>query len=80
MFHSPFTENIFKVKLLKGSSGLGFNFIECNEDVPEYCRNAVKIKKLFPGQPAAECEKIKVGDIILKVNDVPLKGLSKQVH
>ncbi|XP_032880228.1 tyrosine-protein phosphatase non-receptor type 13 isoform X3 [Amblyraja radiata] len=76
--HAFNEENIFKVKLLKGSSGLGFNFIECNEDVPEYCRNAVKIKKLFPGQPAAECEKIKVGDIILKVNDVPLKGLSKQ--
>ncbi|XP_078258040.1 tyrosine-protein phosphatase non-receptor type 13 [Rhinoraja longicauda] len=76
--HAFNEENIFKVKLLKGSSGLGFNFIECNEDVPEYCRNAIKVKKLFPGQPAAECKKIKVGDVILKVNDIPLEGLSKQ--
>ncbi|XP_069782631.1 tyrosine-protein phosphatase non-receptor type 13 isoform X3 [Narcine bancroftii] len=48
------------------------------EDVPGYCRNAVRIKKLFPGQPAAECGKINVGDIVLQVNDIPLKGLSKQ--
>ncbi|XP_051895284.1 LOW QUALITY PROTEIN: tyrosine-protein phosphatase non-receptor type 13 [Pristis pectinata] len=76
--HASIAEHTFKVKLLKGSSGLGFNFTECNEDVPEYCRNVVRIKKLFPGQPAAECGKINVGDIILKVNDVPLKELSKQ--
>uniref|UniRef100_UPI00398F682C tyrosine-protein phosphatase non-receptor type 13 n=1 Tax=Pristiophorus japonicus TaxID=55135 RepID=UPI00398F682C len=71
-------ENIFKVKLLKGSSGLGFSFIEGNEVVPEHCRNVVRIKKLFPGQPAAECGKINVGDVILQVNDIPLKGLPKQ--
>ncbi|XP_067846546.1 tyrosine-protein phosphatase non-receptor type 13 isoform X2 [Heptranchias perlo] len=70
--------NIFTVKLLKGSSGLGFSFIEGNEIVPEHCRNVVRIKKLFPGQPAAECGKINVGDVILQVNDIPLNGLSKQ--
>ncbi|XP_078070170.1 tyrosine-protein phosphatase non-receptor type 13 isoform X2 [Mustelus asterias] len=70
--------NIFKVKLIKNSSGLGFSFAEGSDLDPECCENVVKIKKLFPGQPAAECGKINVGDIILQVNDVPLKGLSKQ--
>ncbi|XP_038647680.1 tyrosine-protein phosphatase non-receptor type 13 isoform X9 [Scyliorhinus canicula] len=71
-------DNIFKVKLIKNSSGLGFSFAEDNDSDPERCKTVVKIKKLFPGQPAAECGKINVGDVILQVNDIPLKGLSKQ--
>ncbi|XP_041051917.1 tyrosine-protein phosphatase non-receptor type 13 isoform X1 [Carcharodon carcharias] len=71
-------DNIFKVKLIKSSSGLGFSFAEGNDVDLERCRNVVKIKKLFPGQPAAECGEINVGDVILQVNDIPLKGLSKQ--
>lgn len=39
----------------------------------------VRVKKLFPGQPAAESGKIDVGDVILKVNGASLKGLSQQV-
>ncbi|XP_048390119.1 tyrosine-protein phosphatase non-receptor type 13 isoform X3 [Stegostoma tigrinum] len=70
--------NLFKVKLIKNSSGLGFSFTEGNDVVPEHNGNAVKIKKLFAGQPAAECGKINVGDVIIQVNDIPLKGLSKQ--
>ncbi|XP_048460350.1 tyrosine-protein phosphatase non-receptor type 13 [Rhincodon typus] len=70
--------NIFKVKLIKNSSGLGFSFTEGNDVVPEHNGNAVKIKKLFAGQPAVECGKINVGDVIMQVNDLPLKGLSKQ--
>ncbi|XP_028639880.1 tyrosine-protein phosphatase non-receptor type 13-like, partial [Grammomys surdaster] len=38
----------------------------------------VRVKKLFPGQPAAESGKINVGDVILKVNGASLKGLSQQ--
>ncbi|XP_072352385.1 tyrosine-protein phosphatase non-receptor type 13 isoform X14 [Scyliorhinus torazame] len=71
-------DNLFKVKLIKNSSGLGFSFAEGNDSDPERCKTVVKIKKLFPGQPAAECGKINVGDVILQVNDIPLKGLSKQ--
>ncbi|NXM02209.1 FRPD2 protein, partial [Tyrannus savana] len=38
----------------------------------------VRIKRLFPGQPAEENGKIEVGDIILAVNGKPLQGLLYQ--
>uniref|UniRef100_A0A8C0BKQ6 Tyrosine-protein phosphatase non-receptor type 13 n=1 Tax=Buteo japonicus TaxID=224669 RepID=A0A8C0BKQ6_9AVES len=72
-------ENTFEVKLLKNSSGLGFSF--CREDnlTPEQLGSTiVRVKKLFPGQPAAESGKIEIGDVILKVNGASLKGLSQQ--
>lgn len=39
----------------------------------------VRIKRLFPGQPAEENGKIEVGDIILAVNGKPIRGLLYQV-
>uniref|UniRef100_A0A8C3MBE1 Tyrosine-protein phosphatase non-receptor type 13 n=1 Tax=Geospiza parvula TaxID=87175 RepID=A0A8C3MBE1_GEOPR len=72
-------ENTFEVKLLKNSSGLGFSF--CREDnlAPEQLGSTiVRVKKLFPGQPAAESGQIEIGDVILKVNGASLKGLSQQ--
>uniref|UniRef100_A0A8C4VMP6 Tyrosine-protein phosphatase non-receptor type 13 n=1 Tax=Gopherus evgoodei TaxID=1825980 RepID=A0A8C4VMP6_9SAUR len=72
-------DNTFEVKLLKNSSGLGFSF--CREDnlTPEQLGSSiVRVKKLFPGQPAAESGQIEVGDVILKVNGASLKGLSQQ--
>lgn len=39
----------------------------------------MRVKKLFPGQPAAESGQIDIGDVILKVNGASLKGLSQQV-
>ncbi|NXL42815.1 FRPD2 protein, partial [Podilymbus podiceps] len=38
----------------------------------------VRIKRLFPGQPAEENGGIEVGDIILAVNGKPVQGLSYQ--
>ncbi|KAF1562926.1 UNVERIFIED_CONTAM: FERM and PDZ domain-containing protein 2, partial [Eudyptes pachyrhynchus] len=38
----------------------------------------VRIKRLFPGQPAEENGKIEVGDIILAVNGKPIQGLLYQ--
>ncbi|NWS19255.1 FRPD2 protein, partial [Pachyramphus minor] len=38
----------------------------------------VRIKRLFPGQPAEENGEIEVGDIILAVNGKPLRGLLYQ--
>uniref|UniRef100_A0A8C3XLL6 Tyrosine-protein phosphatase non-receptor type 13 n=1 Tax=Chelydra serpentina TaxID=8475 RepID=A0A8C3XLL6_CHESE len=72
-------DNTLEVKLLKNSSGLGFSF--CREDnlTPEQLDSSiVRVKKLFPGQPAAESGQIEVGDVILKVNGASLKGLSQQ--
>ncbi|XP_032718100.1 tyrosine-protein phosphatase non-receptor type 13 isoform X9 [Lontra canadensis] len=72
-------ENTFEVKLLKNSSGLGFSFSREDSLIPEQMNaSIVRVKKLFPGQPAAESGKIDVGDVILKVNGASLKGLSQQ--
>ncbi|XP_041497966.1 tyrosine-protein phosphatase non-receptor type 13 isoform X3 [Microtus oregoni] len=72
-------DNTFEVKLLKNSSGLGFSFSREDNLIPEQINaSIVRVKKLFPGQPAAESGKIDVGDVILKVNGAPLKGLSQQ--
>ncbi|XP_030880045.1 tyrosine-protein phosphatase non-receptor type 13 [Leptonychotes weddellii] len=76
-FFSP--ENTFEVKLFKNSSGLGFSFSREDSLIPEQMNaSIVRVKKLFPGQPAAESGKIDVGDVILKVNGASLKGLSQQ--
>lgn len=73
-------ENTFEVKLFKNSSGLGFSFSREDNFIPEQMNTSiVRVKKLFPGQPAAESGKIDVGDVILKVNGASLKGLSQQV-
>ncbi|XP_054206630.1 tyrosine-protein phosphatase non-receptor type 13 isoform X17 [Homo sapiens] len=72
-------ENTFEVKLFKNSSGLGFSFSREDNLIPEQINaSIVRVKKLFPGQPAAESGKIDVGDVILKVNGASLKGLSQQ--
>nr|XP_019937658.1 PREDICTED: tyrosine-protein phosphatase non-receptor type 13 isoform X3 [Paralichthys olivaceus] len=71
-------DNVFEVRLLKNTSGLGFSFSR-EENIPEEPPGSsmVRVKKLFPGQPAAESGRINVGDIIMRVNKTPLKGLSQ---
>ncbi|CAN9504277.1 unnamed protein product [Ophioblennius macclurei] len=71
-------ENVFDVRLLKNTSGLGFSFSR-EENIPGEPPGSsmVRVKKLFPGQPAAESGRINVGDVILRVNQTPLKGLSQ---
>ncbi|XP_072517400.1 tyrosine-protein phosphatase non-receptor type 13 isoform X2 [Salminus brasiliensis] len=71
-------DNVFEVGLLKNTSGLGFSFSR-EENVPDepLCTSMVRVKKLFPGQPAAESGLIQVGDVILRVNQTSLKGLSQ---
>ncbi|XP_068429722.1 tyrosine-protein phosphatase non-receptor type 13 isoform X3 [Clinocottus analis] len=71
-------DNVFDVCLLKNTSGLGFSFSR-EEIIPEEPPGSsmVRVKKLFPGQPAAESGRINVGDVIMRVNRTPLKGLSQ---
>ncbi|XP_031433720.1 tyrosine-protein phosphatase non-receptor type 13 isoform X3 [Clupea harengus] len=77
-YHFVTDDNVFEVGLLKNSSGLGFSFSR-EENVPgePAPTSMVRVKKLFPGQPAAESDKIEVGDVILRVNQTSLKGLSQ---
>uniref|UniRef100_A0AAQ4RS97 Tyrosine-protein phosphatase non-receptor type 13 n=1 Tax=Gasterosteus aculeatus aculeatus TaxID=481459 RepID=A0AAQ4RS97_GASAC len=71
-------DNVFDVCLLKNTSGLGFSFSR-EEHIPDEPPGSsmVRVKKLFPGQPAAESGLIKVGDVIMRVNQTSLKGLSQ---
>ncbi|XP_014842866.1 PREDICTED: tyrosine-protein phosphatase non-receptor type 13 isoform X3 [Poecilia mexicana] len=71
-------DNTFDVRLLKNTSGLGFSFSR-EEHAPGEPNgpSLVRVKKLFPGQPAAESGRINVGDVILRVNQTSLKGLSQ---
>ncbi|KAM7368864.1 hypothetical protein PAMP_013169 [Pampus punctatissimus] len=52
-------DNVFEVCLLKNTSGLGFSFSR-EENIPDEPSGSsmVRVKKLFPGQPAAESGRI----------------------
>ncbi|XP_072483800.1 FERM and PDZ domain-containing protein 2 isoform X3 [Notamacropus eugenii] len=72
-------DNAFEVTLKKNSSGLGFSFLQTARESSDHLRSyVVRIKRLFPGQPAEENGEIAVGDIILAVNGKPTQGLSYQ--
>ncbi|XP_075140709.1 tyrosine-protein phosphatase non-receptor type 13 isoform X2 [Leptodactylus fuscus] len=72
-------ENVYEVRLVKNSSGLGFSFSREEHLIPgQVGSTIVRVKKLFPGQPASESGKIIIGDVILKVNGASMKGLSQQ--
>ncbi|XP_075843635.1 FERM and PDZ domain-containing protein 2 isoform X1 [Microtus pennsylvanicus] len=69
----------FEVKLKKNSSGLGFSFMQMERGNGSHIKsNLVRIKRLFPGQPAEENGAIAAGDIILAVNGKPIEGLAFQ--
>ncbi|CAH1247149.1 PTPN13 [Branchiostoma lanceolatum] len=68
-------DNTFTVNLNKSTTGLGLS-IQGGKDAhpdPQFC--IPRIKKLFPGQPAAESGRLEVGDVILKVNERELQCL-----
>ncbi|XDV45172.1 hypothetical protein PO909_013309 [Leuciscus waleckii] len=71
-------ENIQEVKLKKTLNGLGFSFFISELDTSLDCGSIVRIRTLFPGQPAEESGQIQEGDVILSINGQPLKGLSYQ--
>ncbi|XP_078715730.1 tyrosine-protein phosphatase non-receptor type 13-like isoform X2 [Lampetra fluviatilis] len=79
-YYSFVTENnVFEVLLRKGAGGLGFSFMgDTDPGSPEAVRTVVRVKRLFPGQPADASARILPGDVILRVNGIPLKGLSHQ--
>lgn len=70
----------FEVKLKKNSRGLGFSFVQMERGNCIHTKSdLVRIKRLFPGQPAEEHGAIAAGDIILAVNGKPIEGLAFQV-
>ncbi|XP_008057839.1 putative protein FRMPD2-like isoform X2 [Carlito syrichta] len=66
----------FEVKLKKNANGLGFSFVQMERERCSHLkRDLVRIKRLFPGQPAEKNGAIAAGDIILAVNGRPTEGL-----
>ncbi|XP_050999289.1 FERM and PDZ domain-containing protein 2 [Acomys russatus] len=69
----------FEVKLKKNSYGLGFSFVQMERGNRSHPKShLVRIKTVFPGQPAEEHGAIAAGDIILAVNGKPTEGLAFQ--
>uniref|UniRef100_A0A3Q3K5N5 PDZ domain-containing protein n=1 Tax=Monopterus albus TaxID=43700 RepID=A0A3Q3K5N5_MONAL len=71
-------ENTHDVVLKKSLSGLGFSFYISQLHSQPDQGSVVRIKRLFPGQPALESGLLQEGDIILSVNKEPVKNLSYQ--
>ncbi|XP_030604068.1 tyrosine-protein phosphatase non-receptor type 13 [Archocentrus centrarchus] len=71
-------ENTHEVVLKKSLSGLGFSFYISQLNSEPDRGSVVRIKRLFPGQPALESGLLREGDVILSVNKEPLKNLSYQ--
>lgn len=76
---SPFLENTHEVVLRKSLSGLGFSFNISQLHSAQDRGSVVRIKRLFPGQPALESGLLREGDVILSVNRESVKDLSYQV-
>ncbi|XP_071336822.1 tyrosine-protein phosphatase non-receptor type 13 isoform X2 [Trachinotus anak] len=71
-------ENTHEVVLKKSLSGLGFSFYISQLHSGPDRGSLVRIKRLFPGQPAQESGLLREGDVILSVNKEPVKDLSYQ--
>nr|XP_046233129.1 FERM and PDZ domain-containing protein 2 [Scatophagus argus] len=70
-------DNTQEVTLTKSANGLGFSFLMCELDPPiRDFGSLVRIKQLFPGQPAQQSGRIQEGDVLLAINGQSLKELS----
>ncbi|XP_045469390.1 uncharacterized protein LOC123677030 isoform X2 [Harmonia axyridis] len=69
------TESTFLVKLNKGSRGLGLS-VTGGIDSGGSWPGLIRIKRLFPHQPASQCGLINVGDLLLEANGSTLIGLT----
>lgn len=70
-------ENVMEVTLTKNVNGLGFSFLMCEIDPPtSHFSSLVRIKQLFPGQPAEQSGRLQEGDVLLTINGQSLKDLS----
>lgn len=66
------------MKLNKGSRGLGLS-VTGGIDSGGSWPGLIRIKRLFPHQPASQCGLINVGDLLLEANGVTLIGLTNYV-
>ncbi|XP_026207565.1 tyrosine-protein phosphatase non-receptor type 13 [Anabas testudineus] len=70
-------DNTQDVTLTKSANGLGFSFLMCELDPPtKDFGSLIRIKELFPDQPAQQSGRIQEGDVLLAINGQSLKDMS----
>ena len=65
----------FELVIKRNSLGLGLSIMG-GPDAPSPFANLIRIKKIFPLQPAWETGRLNEGDILLSAGGVPLSSLS----
>ncbi|XP_020916558.2 tyrosine-protein phosphatase non-receptor type 13 isoform X2 [Exaiptasia diaphana] len=74
---NPTPDEPFVVELRKGIGGLGLSLVGGRDADPQH-GGLLRIKKMFPGQPAALSNQLQLGDIVLEVNGNSLENASHQ--
>ena len=71
------------MRLKKGTQGLGFSIIggeaQVEGDPDTTLHYVTRIKRVFPIGPAADCQKVEAGDVILSVNGQDMRKLTHAV-
>lgn len=68
----------FSAQIIKNERGLGIS-VYGGIDVNVPYRGLIRIKRLFPNQPAWGTGMLQPGDILLEANEIPLTGLTNHV-
>ena len=71
----PAMSETFEVTIQRNSLGLGLSIMG-GQDAAAPFKHLIRVKKLFPLQPAWQTGAIQPGDILLKANDTVLTGLT----
>jgi C-terminal processing protease CtpA/Prc len=66
---------MFEVTIQRNSLGLGLSIMGGPEAAAPF-KHLIRVKKLFPLQPAWQTGALRPGDILLKANDTVLTGMS----
>ncbi|KAF4092734.1 hypothetical protein AMELA_G00024680 [Ameiurus melas] len=70
-------DEVFTVEVSRGPHGLGLALVDGLKS--PLGMNGIYIKSVVPGSPAAQCQKLRLGDRILAVNGVSLVGMDYQI-
>ncbi|XP_060748288.1 ras-associating and dilute domain-containing protein-like [Tachysurus vachellii] len=69
-------DEVFTVEVSRGPHGFGLALVDGLKS--PLGMNGIYIKSVVPGSPAAQCQKLRLGDRILAVNGVSLVGMDYQ--
>ncbi|XP_054717459.1 multiple PDZ domain protein-like [Uloborus diversus] len=71
------SDNTFLVRIRKSSRGLGLS-ISGGRDAAQkdIFSQLIQVRKLYPLQPALECGKLALGDVLLEANGISMIGLT----